>query len=57
MQDLWEKGFRPRNIIDEKSALTATKAHLEDMRRLVFEETQHTVRLADRNVRTDIEDL
>lgn len=35
--ELWRLGFRSSEHIDEKSALDATKRHLEDMRRLVFD--------------------
>ena len=35
---LWNSGVRPSNIVQERSSLESTKYHLEDMRRLVFDE-------------------
>lgn len=39
MDSLWRCGLRPTEA-DSPGALAATKAHLEDMRRLVFKEEQ-----------------
>ena len=33
---LWDQGFRPKNNEGNIGALSATQAHLEDMRTLVF---------------------
>lgn len=34
----WQAGLRPSAGVEEKGALKATEKHLEDMRRLVFEQ-------------------
>lgn len=35
-QAAWEQGWRPQAAQDHKNELTATRAHLEDMRRISF---------------------
>ena len=40
MDDLWNAGIRPTDAGDSAGALTATKAHLEDMRKLVFNKNE-----------------
>jgi len=37
MDDLWAAGVRPSNNVGNEGALSATKNHLEDMRKLVFD--------------------
>jgi len=37
MDDLWANGIRPSNDEGNEGALSATKGHLEDMRKLVFD--------------------
>jgi hypothetical protein len=37
MNELWRSGFRPRDGAGSVAHVDATKAHLEDMRRLVFD--------------------
>jgi hypothetical protein len=38
MDDLWQCGLRPTEGAGSAGALAATKHHLDDMRKLVFEE-------------------
>lgn len=40
MDSLWSSGVRPKFSVDAPGALSATKDHLADMRRLVFEGMQ-----------------
>lgn len=35
-QAAWEQGWRPQAAQDHKNELTATRAHLDDMRRISF---------------------
>lgn len=37
MNKLWESGLRPAEIANQERNLPATKYHLEDMRKIVFE--------------------
>lgn len=37
MNDLWHCGIRPTDGVDSPGELKATKYHLEDMRKLVFD--------------------
>ena len=39
MNELWRVGMRPRDGAGSLAQVEATKAHLEDMRRLVFKDT------------------
>ncbi len=36
MDDLWHCGIRPAEVLEAGGTLEATKAHLEDMRRIAF---------------------
>jgi len=40
LDELWRSGLRPTQAVNEQSALPFISAHLEDMRRLVFESNQ-----------------
>lgn len=44
MDDLWNSGLRPTEGTGSAGALAATQKHLEDMRRLVFEQAPQTQR-------------
>jgi hypothetical protein len=37
MDELWRNGFRPSNVEGVGGELTATKYHLEDMRKMAFD--------------------
>jgi len=37
LQSLWDSGVRPRAVSDSLGELNATKTHLKDMQRLVFD--------------------
>ena len=43
MDNLWQCGLRPTEGTGSAGAMAATQKHLEDMRRLVFEEPQTRV--------------
>jgi hypothetical protein len=43
MNGLWHAGIRPRDGAGSLAHVDATKAHLEDMRRLVFEQKPSSI--------------